>query len=52
MHWGRDMGWLRRVGGGLSLLALGLAVGFIGGLLRRRTPTHYVSDRHAPPADH
>lgn len=50
------MGWLRRLVGGLTVLIsgliFGLAVGFISGLLRRRTPTHYVSDRHAPPADH
>lgn len=53
------MGWLRKVTGRPSVLIsglisgliVGLVVGFIGGLLRRRTPTHYVSDRHAPPAD-
>lgn len=49
------MGWLHRVTGRLTVLIsgliVGLVVGFIGGLLRRRNPTRYVSDRHAPPAD-
>jgi len=49
------MGWLRRLASGFTVLIsglmFGLVVGFIGGLLRRRNPTNYVSDRYAPPAD-
>jgi hypothetical protein len=45
------MGWLRRIGSGMLLAVLGVLGGFVGGLLRRRTPSGYVRDDHAPPAD-
>lgn len=45
------MGWLRRVATGAGLALLGAAGGFLGGLLRRRTPSDYVSERHAPTVD-
>jgi len=44
------MGLLRTSAAGLGLSALGLVGGFLAGLLRRRTPSHYVGDRHAPRA--
>ena len=44
------MGWLRRTATGIGLALLGMVGGFLGGLLRRRTPTDYVRDDHAPPA--
>ncbi|HET6625190.1 MAG TPA: hypothetical protein VFG63_02265 [Nocardioidaceae bacterium] len=44
------MGRLRRIGTGLVLGVLGAVGGFLGGLLRRRTPSDYVRDDHAPPA--
>ena len=45
------MGWLRRrTATGFGLALLGMVGGFLGGLLRRRTPTDYVRDDHAPPA--
>ena len=49
------MGWLRRITAGVGLALLGALSGFLGGflggLLRRRTPSAYVRDHHAPPAD-
>ena len=45
------MGLFRRIGAGLVLALVGAVGGFLGGLLRRRTPTGYVRDDHAPPAD-
>ena len=39
------MGWLRRrTATGFGLALLGMVGGFLGGLLRRRTPTDYVRD--------
>jgi hypothetical protein len=45
------MGSLRNIATGIGLALVGVVSGFLGGLLRRRTPTDYVRDDHAPPAD-
>ena len=41
---------LRGVGAGVGLALLGTLGGFVAGLFRRRPPSHYVDDDHAPPA--
>jgi hypothetical protein len=45
------MGWLRRFGAGSFLALLGALGGFVGALFRRRTPSSYVRDEHAPVAE-
>jgi hypothetical protein len=41
---------LRGVAVGVGFALLGTLGGFLAGLLRRRPPSHYVDDDHAPRA--